>query len=378
MGMMRRERHVSVGVCLAALAALSCLAAAGEAETRPRALRAAVSVLPPFVMEAGAGVYEGMAIEAMEGVAAGLGDRVEYVRYGSVPETLAAVERGEADIAVNGISMTKERAERLLFTFPWHSTGVKIMTRAEQPGVWTALRRDHRIRMYGLFSLIFLVLALLMTAVRRARDPQFPPDWLSGYCLSLCDVVVSVRSGKLDQKYLGWIGNLLSVLWMVAGVAAVTYVTSTLTTAMTAVSMETDRIRSVADLSGRRVGVLRGGMGHAYLEKLHVDVIVFDDMEEMAGRLRTGALDAVVGDAPPLEYRIRRRPGDGFEMVDAVLHPDKLGFAVRPERDDGLGDRVTLELIRLHDAGVLRNMAVRYLGAENGGPAASERDSSRP
>lgn len=349
--------------CIVAVAmAMSPAAArAGETDAPPsRKLRAAVYDFQPFVMPV-AGGYGGYAIELWERCGRNLGMETEYYPCRNFKELLEAVETGRVDIGVSGLSIVRERARRVRFSFPWYDSGFRMMTKAYTTSLWTELRHDKRFRIYLLFVGIFLVLAFLMSVVRRKKDPKFPPDWKSGFCLSLLDVLTSVRSGRIEQKYLGWLGHILSLVWLLFGMAAVTYVTSTMTTAMTAMSVDRNRIERLSDLAGSDVGVLRGGLSEAYINALNMATVPCDSVSEAAQLLAEGRIRAVVTDAPVLEYWMHTNPEYDFEFAGPLFRNDKFGFATAKQNAE-LMDAIDRELIRMLDSGELAALREKYFG----------------
>ncbi len=336
--------------------------AAGE-QWAGKTVRAGVYQLQPFVMNDANGGFTGLGIDLWERCGNAIGLETEYLEFRTIGELVEAVAEGNIDVAITGLSMTRERARRMRFSFPWYDSGFRIMTNKYEASLWTELRHDQRFRVYALFLVIFIVLAFLMYLVRRRRDPEFPAEWKAGYCLCLLDVVTSVRSGRLEQKYLGWIGNLLSLFWLLCGMAAVTYVTSTMTTAMTALSVDRNRISQVSDLTGHAVGVLRGSLPEIHMRALGMTTVASDALSEAVGMLRAGSIRAIVSDAPALEFWLRNNPGHGFELAGPLFRNDKFAFAA-PKKNADLMDAVDRELIRLFDTGELYAMHAAYFDEE--------------
>lgn len=366
-------RRITAGLPLLAALAFGALfpgaAAAGEERTAgPAAVRAGIFLSAPFVMtaEQGDGQYTGMAVELWEGATRNLDFATEYVVYDTWGGLLEAVMAGEVDVGVGAITVSHTRAEQMHFSFPWYDAGMRIMKKAKPSSFVSELVKSQRFRTYGLFGLLFLVLALLMTWFRRRKDPEFPPDLKSGYTLSLLDITSSVRCGEINQDYLGWKGNILSAIWMMFGMGMVAYVTSTMTTAMTTVRLDKEGIYGLGDLPGKKIAGLRGGMSAKYLRELNLDVTGSRNIEEAVERLREGKVQAVVSDAPVLEYWVHTHPDQELEVVGAVFHPDKYAFAAHPGQARNM-DRVTVELIRMVEDGEVDRLKTKYLGDNHSG-----------
>lgn len=357
----------------AAWAAMACViwawgVCAGEAEAfRPKdgVMTAGVFAMPPFVMTDGEGGFRGLAIDVWERATEGFGFKTRYEPFRTMRDLLEATAEGRVDVAVADVSVTHERARLVKFSFPWYDSGLRIMVNKPKTSFWAELYESRRFQVYLLFFVMLAVLALLMTWLRRRRDPEFPRDIKTGYTLSLLDVTSSVRSGELEQEYLGWFGHVLSALWMMFGLAMVAYVTSTMTTAMTTVHLDKSGIYALEDLPGKKVGALQGGLTLRYLRSLHMNPVPCVGLREAVERLRGRRVQAVVSDAPALEYWVATHPEDGVQMVGDLFHPDKFAFATRKGNEEFM-DRVSVELIRMQEKREIAALREKYFGGESG------------
>jgi polar amino acid transport system substrate-binding protein len=75
--------------------------------------------LPPFVVSGADGMIAGEDIELAKGLAAALGVDVAFERVADVGAIFDRLERGEADLAVGGLSVTLDRARRVRFSRPY-------------------------------------------------------------------------------------------------------------------------------------------------------------------------------------------------------------------------------------------------------------------
>lgn len=362
---------VVAGELVSATAEAANLMEAGET------LRAGIFLSPPFVMAdgtpdvaagdvpVGATRYVGMAVELWEEAVKSLGIHSKYVLYESWGDLLEAVGGGEVDVAVGAVTVSHNRAEVMHFSFPWYDGGMRILKKSSSKSFLGELAKSQRFRVYGVLCLVFVGLGLFLTWFRKRRDSEFPKDFKTGFTLTLLDMASSMRSGETDQEYLGWKGNLLSAAWMMFGLGLVAYITSTMTTAMTTVQLDKDGIYELGDLPGKKVGGLRGGMSMKYLRELHLDVVGFRDMEDAVDKLLQNQIRAVVSDAPVLEHWVNTHPDQDLEVVGQLFHPDKYAFAANP-RHARIMDKITLELIRLNEAGYIEKLKRKYLGEGHG------------
>jgi len=128
---------------------------------------------------------------------------------------------------------------------------------------------------------------------------------------------------------------------------------------MTTLSLS-NQIRSVADLSGRPVGVFTGSVAEQYARGAGLDARPFPHLEEAAHALVSGEVAAVLGDAPVLEYYAHSNKQLPLSVVGAIFEPDKYGFGL-PHGSD-LTRALTVELIGAHEGGRIEEIRQKYFG----------------
>ncbi|MCC8164937.1 MAG: transporter substrate-binding domain-containing protein, partial [Planctomycetes bacterium] len=252
---------------------LAATAAGGDYAPGSR-VRAGIYVDPPVTIAEEYGGYSGMAVELWDIVAKRLDLHTEYVVFDRFPDLLEACRTGEIDIAVHTLAVNSKRASYLWYSFPWHLATSRIMVREQQRSTfWAEFQRFRHFRAYGIFLAVFTAMVIAMTILRRRLEKDFPEDWKTGITLSMLDVIKALRSGKLNQTKMGWLGCLISVVWMIFGVTASAYLTSSIATAMTGSNLKRHELTSVSQLPGKRIGVLTGDSTQAALDDLGLDTV---------------------------------------------------------------------------------------------------------
>jgi len=144
---LRRRGPRACGRALALVGALLVVwpmtGCAGRRGPSGAPLRVAVApYYPPIVFEADGRVV-GLEADLAAAVAEQLGRPLEFVRM-TRQELIPAVQSGRVDVAMSGISITPERAKRVLFTEPYMHVGQLALIRIEDLGELsrpTGLRR---------------------------------------------------------------------------------------------------------------------------------------------------------------------------------------------------------------------------------------------
>lgn len=334
-----------------------------QEQTSPKNIKAGVYISPPFVMDNGGGSFYGMAIDLWETIEQHLNLRTEYIQFHVFEELVKAAETGKVDIAITNITVTYERARYLKFSYPWYDSGMRIMVKNDTKGsVFDEMKRNGQLQSYGWLFLLLVSLTVVLTFIRRRLDSDFPKKWIEGLTFCFYDLLVAAKSGRINHKYLGWFGYILSSVWMIFGVALVAYVTSTVTSSMTTLSL-TREINSVHDLDGRKVAVLKGSVAQQYLGKMSLGSVSFNEIDDAAQALLSGQVQAVVADAPVLEYWVNTHPEMNLDVVGELFHKDKYAFASSKKQKD-LMDSISVELIRLYEQEKIRMIKEMYFGSQ--------------
>jgi polar amino acid transport system substrate-binding protein len=147
---------------------------------------------------------------------------------------------------------------------------------------------------------------------------------------------------------------------LVVGVGAIAYITSSVTSVMTAVSIERG-IHSLTDLPGKTVGVFTGSVAEDYVTELGIASRSYPDIDAAAEAMKAGNIDAIVGDAPILEHFAHNKPQENVAVVGNIFHPDKYGFAF-PHNSE-LTRPVTLQILQLIETAPSKNCAIGILEA---------------
>lgn len=329
-----------------------------------RVVNVGIYVSPPFVTVQEGGNYSGMAVDLWEVVADRLDLATHYVAYPTFHSLVEAAQKGEIDAAVTNLTITSKRAEVVSFTQPWFDAGLRIMVPDQATGgfesVITGLGNAGHLRAYLWLLFVIAGATLGLTLFDRRFDPEFPKRWIDGLAESFYQVIATAMTGRISRKNLfGWIGRVWSAVWMVCGIAVVAYITSSVTSVMTAASINQE-ISSLADLPDKTVAVLDGSVAENYVAERGIASRPYPDIDAAVAEMKAGRVDAVVGDAPTLEYYAHSQPKQQVTVVGNIFHPDKYGFAF--PRGSDLAQPSTLQILDLHEAGTIAKLRLKYFG----------------
>lgn len=347
----------------ALIAALLLLCGITQAAAQQAPVKAAIYVAPPFIMNAANG-YTGFTWELWQQIAADLKLNYDVREVPTIAELLQLVHDGQVDVGVADLSITADRYQVMDFSQPYFDAGLRIMIDEDRTtGLRTLisdLRETGHLRVYAWIGVVILIATIVLTLIDRRWHPEFPERWRDGLAESFHHVMSVATSGSTSHRnLLGSLGTVLGAVWLACGVVVVAYVTSSITSVMTASAIK-HQINSAADLTGKHVGALAGSTGESYCRDAMLDVQPFNSMDEAVKALLKGQIAAIVRDAPVLEWFDTAHPELPVTVVGPVFRTEKYGFAF--PAGSPLTRQVSEAILGLKDRGVLDKLRTKYFG----------------
>ncbi|MBS2021580.1 MAG: transporter substrate-binding domain-containing protein [Deltaproteobacteria bacterium] len=352
---------------LFALAAIACgfssLASAAPSST----LRVITKPIEPFAFKAD-GKDTGFSLELWARVAQEMGVKYEVTWVKTVPELIDALAANKADVAVAAISITSEREKRIDFSQPYYESGLQIMVgpgsgnTSSYPLLTNLMTWDFA-KLLGMLALALLVSSHVLWWFEHRNNPEsFPSSYRHGVWESLWWTSSVLITGGCENKApTGVGGRLVAIIWMLTGILLVSYITGSVTSAMTVRSLTTG-INGPNDLPGQVVATVAGSTAERYLNDRKLEVRSFPSLDEAANALTAGNAKAVVYDAPVLLYRALKGTSGGAHVVGHVFEKQNYGIAL--QQDSTYRKQVNEILLRLSEEGVIADLRRKYFGSE--------------
>ena len=363
-------------IVAAAMACSLALAAAAQspppqsppqAAPAPRTVRVAVFAEAPFAVQEASGRWGGYAMTLLDAAAADAKLVLDIRPCATLREVFEGVASGAVDMGVGNTLVTGERLGSVDFSQPILDGGLRVMVPSDRSlsfsRIMAGLWADGHVHVVLGGALATLAVAIVLLAVLRRVDREFTRHWHEGFAESLYHVVSVVMTGKTSYKGQiapGWVGKIVAALWLVFGVASVAYLTSSLTSVMTA-EAGSSRIAGPQDLHGRTVGTLQGSVGDRYCAEHSLDVVRFETAEQAAAALVSRQVDAVVADAQTLEYYDTSHPDVPVAVVGQVFERRHYAFPLHRGADD-LRQRLDRAILALREGGAMDRIRARWFG----------------
>lgn len=346
---------------LACLALLTAAPAAAIAQ--PETLRIVTGRIAPFVLPQD-GPLAGFSVDLWTVLAQRLGVTVVVTDLGPVDAEaqLQAVRNGTADMAFSAIAMTPAREQVVDFSMAYFDSGLQIMVRPETASAWNATaaavltRANAEILAAG--ALTVLLLANLLWLVERRGNPYFQRGYLRGVLEGLWGVMLIIATGEHGERENNGAVKRLTVVGMwVIGVVLVAQFTATVTASLTVQQLHSS-IQGPGDLPGKTVATVPNSIAADYLTALHLPYVSIASAQEGYDRLLDGTIQAIVFDAPTLEYWQTRLGSGELQVVGPVFRPVKYGIAVA--RGSPLRKRLNEALQELYADGTYEDIARKW------------------
>jgi hypothetical protein len=192
-----------------------------------------VKPVKPFAFERG-GALSGYSIELWRRIAQETHLDFEFKTVTTVPEVIAALKSGQADIGVGAISITAEREGIVDFSHPFYESGLQIMAPTQSGSssfdAFKKLFTVENAKLLGVLALALIVISHLLWLLERRKNPEsFPLGYTAGMWEAIWwSICTGITGGCENKAPMGVIGRLVAIVWMLAGMALVATVTANL------------------------------------------------------------------------------------------------------------------------------------------------------
>jgi polar amino acid transport system substrate-binding protein len=315
-------------------------------------LRVVVKPLEPFVMGSGSDL-SGFSIDLWRELAQHLQVDYEFIEVESVAEQLAAVENGSANIAIAGISITAAREELIDFSYPYFNSGLQIMVRRTSEltieQIMSNLLAPGILQIIAVFCLVILTGGHLIWLIERRSNPEFPRSYFRGVVEGMWWSSILVVTGNLTEKPpVTALSRLISLVWLFIGVLLIANFTASVTAIATINHFE-NTIAGVNDLSGRHVMTVAGSTTETYLKQIGITPQTVTTIGDAYPVLERGSVDAIVYDAPVLNYYAARGGSGKVEVLGAIFNLEDYGIAL--PNNSPLRESINRALLALKEDG---------------------------
>ena len=331
-------------------------------------LRVAARPLPPFVIYEER-AYSGFEVELVRLVGDQLGMEVEIHAVDTVAKQIDDITRGVAQLGLGGVAITESREEVADFSVPVLDSGLTILTTTDDSrglgdrivSFFSAVASSDLPWLLVVFGVAVLVAAHMIWWLERRHNPDFAVPYRKGIWDSFYWSVVTMSTvGYGDKVARGTRGRVLALIWIALGTLVFASFTASIASSL-AVNELRSEISGPDDLLGRRVATVVHSAGESYLPSIGVGPVVVDRVDDAYRLLSEGEVEAVVFDAPVLQYHVAREGAGEVVTVGSDFQRVQYGLMLS-EHDAELRERVNLALLRLVESGVYGRLHDGWFG----------------
>jgi polar amino acid transport system substrate-binding protein len=344
-----------------------CAAGQAQPATTQHTLVVGTEEAPPFAMKGPDGKWTGLSIDLWQHLAAELKFNYEFKEM-DLEHLLSGVTNGSLDAVVAAVSVTSDREQVMDFTHPFYHAGLGIAVPDRTRAPWLAVLRRlvswQFVTAVGLLVLVLLSAAFVVWLFERRKNAEHfggkPWEGISAAFWWSAVTMTTVGYGDKAPRTLG--GRIVALIWMFTAIIIISSFTAAITSALTVHKLGS-RIRGPRDLSHARVGGIADSTGEQYLKRQHV---IFQDYANASDALKAlddGRVDAVVYDAPILQYLTKENyPGAITVLPRRFVHQD---YAIAVPQGSPLREQLDRVLESEIRSPHWQELAYRYLGEED-------------
>jgi polar amino acid transport system substrate-binding protein len=360
----RRRFIVALAVLLPLFSLLPGSADAQSAPPATETLKVAIKPLEPFVIKREDGSYAGYSIDLWQEVARRNGWSTQFVWTETVADLLKQVENRNVDAGIAGISMTKEREDVVDFSYPMFNSGLQVMVSQVNKTTWRdtlgRIFSPTLARLMGLLIFVLFVAGNLVWMFNRHRD-----DYPTGYVRGVGEGMWWAGSTITANEPVGrdpsraW-SRVVSLIWVFAGIILVANLTASISSQLTVQSIQ-GQINGVDDLVGKKIVTVAGTTAAKELNVRGLHFAEVTKIDDAYAQLLSGQVEAVVYDAPVLQYRAAHAGKGKTRVVGEIFRPEPYGIAV--PSGSARREQIDSAILAMTADGTIAQLKARYFGA---------------
>jgi len=287
---------------------------------------------PPFSFKNNNGEWKGIAIELWENIALEMNLKYTYTEL-PLKELLDGLTYNKLDATVSALTLTTEREKLFDFTHPFYNTGLGIAVQSEKSSVWKAVLKEFLTTEFleiigALIGGLIIISIIIWLFERKKNRAEFGGTTKEGISSAIWWSVVTMTAvgyGDKVPKTLG--GRLFSIIWMFIGIILISTFIATITSVLTVSQLEFS-IKGPEDLNSNRIGTIKYTTSEIYMQSNRIVYIAYDSVEEGLEALNNGKINALVYDAPLLQYIINKEYKGEIEMIPNTFLRQDYGIAL--------------------------------------------------
>ena len=339
------------------IAFLLCLGLGATA----RAEHLVVGTVPvaPFIIKNADGSWSGISMDLWKAIAGKLGYAYD-VRELTAKDLDDPAKLAELDVFVS-MNVTAKRQAQLDLTHAFYSTGLAIAVAPKaDAGLGATLGQiftSKFAKLIVVLAAILLAVGVLMWLAERRRNDQFGGRAAHGIGAGLWWSAVTMTTvGYGDKAPVTFLGRTLGLVWMFAAILFVASFTASISSALTVNQLDSG-VTGPSGLASAKVGTVEPSQGAVYLRQRRIAYRGYPDPAAAIAALGRGEVDAVVYEAPILQYQIKHEPT--LRVLEGTFANH--GYALALKKASPYREAIDLALLQITETDDWQNVLATYL-----------------
>jgi polar amino acid transport system substrate-binding protein len=191
-----------------------------------------------------------------------------------------------------------------------------------------AMHVTYEVKEYATVETLLAAIGTLVWLFERRNNDQFASDPVRGIGAGLWWSAVTMTTvGYGDKSPVTLGGRIVGLAWMFAALIIISFFTASITTALTVDRLES-AIRGPEDLPRVTVASVAGSTSANYLDAHHITFRAVATPLEGLRVVAAGGVDAMVYDAPILQYLAKHELGGAVRVLPQVFDRQDYGIAL--------------------------------------------------
>lgn len=321
---------------------------------------------PPLVIKNTDGSLSGFSIELWNLIAKELELNSTFQEFDVFSEMIDAVEQGSVDASIANISVTLEREQVMDFTQPIYDSGLQVVTTTtnQKPNFLNLIWDSGIILFLGIAVGVLLVIAHVLWFFERnvsdSRHDYFRDTYLQGVWDAFWWAFIIMTMGGFEKEVPHKvISRIIAMTWIVVSLFFISTLTAKITTALTVSELQSG-IQSYKDLANKNVGIPESPIIRDFLTNEGIAYTEFKTLDALKNALEQGTIDAIVHDAPIMQYYVKQDQTGIVRLAGEVFHPDT--YSILLPENSTLKERIDQSLIKFKQDGTYKKLRNKYFG----------------
>ena len=287
---------------------------------------------PPFVIKSQDNQWTGISVDLWKRIAKENDIQYKFEEH-KLQDLFLKINQGQLQFGLGALTITPEREQLVDFTHSFYSTGIGMaVSKTNEISLTQILKNLLSINFIKVLSLLIAIILFVGSIIwfieHRKNSQQFDKNVLKGIGSGFWWSAVTMTTvGYGDKSPITFLGRLIAVIWMFAGIIIISSFTAAIAASLTVNQLETI-VRSADDLPNVRVATIKDSSSEAYLKQSQIHYKTYETLSDALLHLESKNIDTVVYDAPILKYFINLNYSDSLTVLPDVIQKQDYGIAL--------------------------------------------------